>query len=190
MYNKDELSFFDSLKEKNNDSLFLWNLINLGFPLFTVSVSILVILFIEAKIADKLQDLLFNGVLPLTAVNLLVAASGYLIKYNKQKEEKLGLPTDNIRTKLLISILFIYLFSSSLFVIQTIYSPFNSWCKKLIQILLSIFAIYIALDTSNKLFLLQEEIIDKTHDDLNLNNERAIIESVVDEPLLIKSNPS
>lgn len=163
LYRKSEKEVFKKIKETCLEDLTIWNWVNLGFPLLTVVVSIFAFSnSTKASENNSYYGLILGGVLPLIAVNLIVGAAFFLIKFDKQKEKKFGLNTSNTRLKLIIYAFFSYLISSSLFAIQTIYSPFGTCLQRIVEIILTLVAILFARDISNKLFLLQEDMIEKS----------------------------
>ncbi|MCJ8210818.1 hypothetical protein MUY27_13960 [Mucilaginibacter sp. RS28] len=180
MFTKIEKTLFKKIKESNTDTLFIWNVANVGFPMFTVFITFLFFCYTSKSSAiANYYALIFNGVVPLIAINIIVAASFFLIKFNKEKEEKYGLQTSNTRLKLILYAFGSYLLSSSLFAIQNISSPFLTPWTRWSQITLSFFAVYIALNISNKLFLLQEEMIENSYDKVitdNVKNLKGAIE--------------
>ncbi len=174
-FSSHENSVFDKIRQKNKSDLGLWNLTNTGFPLFTFIITFLIFSYTDkTNNIDSFLSILFSGALPLTAINIMIASSFFLIKFNKDKEGKHGLSTSNTRLRLIIYAFISYLFSSSLFVIQNIYNPFNNWWARGTQLLYSILAIWIAMVISNRLFLLQEEMIDKSYDKIIGDNAKRI----------------
>lgn len=173
-FDQEEKAIFLKIKPKSSNDLSLWTLANLLFPIATIAISCLFYFFsvkspFNAKtLGDGIRaffDFILNGSIPLIGINLLVACSFFLIKFDKNKENKLGLSTGNLRLKLIVYSLSAYLLLSALFAIQTINSPFDNWIIQIILLFLSILGIYLSLDIANKLFLLQEEFIDKSYDE-------------------------
>lgn len=170
-FDKNEAEIFKKIKLKSNNDLKVWNIANLIFPIFTIIISLLFFFFSVKSpsfLKDgfrqstiKIFDFLLNGSIPLIGINLLVACSTFLIKFDKNKERKMGLVTGNLRLKLIIYSLISYLFLSALFAIENIYSPFNNLVKQILLFLFSMTGIVFSLNIANKLFLLQEEYINE-----------------------------
>jgi len=179
MYTKSEKEIFSKVREKNKNDLRLWNLSNLGFPLLTFGMTIFIFCYTDkASKIENYYSVIFSGVLPLIAINILVAASFFLIKFNKEKEIKYQLDTSNTRLKLIIYAFGSYLFASSIFVIQNIFSPFAGPLARFIQLTCSVLAIYFSLNISNKLFLLQEDMIEKSYDKVMYENVTVLKEAI------------
>lgn len=172
-FDKEECSIFDKIKSQSAKDLRIWNLANLLFPIATIAISSMFYFFsVKSPFNSKtfgdgtknFFDFLLNGSIPLIGINLLVACSFFLIKFDKNKEQRFGLTTGNLRLKLIVYSLAAYLLLSALFAIQTINSPFESIYKQIFLLVFSIIGIYISIHVANKLFILQEEFIDKSFD--------------------------
>lgn len=183
LYDKEEQDIFNKIHEKVNKDLKIWNLANLIFPIATILVSLLLYFFSSKSplisnsytlFFENFLDFLLNGSIPLIGINLLVACSFFLIKFDKHREKALGLTTNNLRMKLIIFSLISYLILSILFAIQNIYSPFNSIYKSFFLLTLSIIGIWFSVGIANKIFLLQEEYIEKSYDETITDNVKIL----------------
>jgi hypothetical protein len=170
LYQKEEKKIFEKIKASCIGDLKIWNIVNIGFPLFTLIISIITLSYATKSFGKSILTVILGGGIPLISINLLVATSLFLIKFDKAKEKAFGLDTNNTRLKLIIYAFFSYLTSSAIFVIQTTYSPFTTFWSILIQILITILTVVFARNISSRLFLLQEDMIDKSYGEGILDN--------------------
>lgn len=144
---------------------------NFVFPLICIGGTLVgVISYHGLQPADNFFQSLFNGSLPLLAINLCAGAFFLLINHNKGVE----LSSDDfksIRSRLILYTLVLLGFSIVLYVAQNIFSPFNDLFKW-IQIVCSILVIILSYFLFNRFFVLQEEFIKHSRYGLNQAGEK------------------
>lgn len=155
-----------NIEQVNVDDLYYWKMPNIVLPFIVILISL--VCFLLFKPGDKfswvaLINLLFNGSLPMVALNRIGGVSSNLFKFDKSKERFLNGDTTLLRSKLddfskylLISVCILYIY-------QVIYNPFVDWSAwMLLQFAVSSIFIYLSLKFSKYAYLLQERLIDRT----------------------------
>lgn len=191
LFNKEESEIFNKLFEKAKEDLKTWNIANVIFPFSTIAITLVLFVFSqkfpginnltysEIKEASKaFVNILLNGSIPLIGLNLFVASGYFLLRFDKKREKDFGLNIFNTRVKMYIIAFVFYLLLSSLFAIQSVFSPFTGIIKNLFLLILTGVAFYVSFKISNKFFLLQEEYIDQSFGEKIATDVKTIKESL------------
>ena len=164
-FSKNESELLKKIETSNKEEMLYWRLPNIIYPFAVVLISI--ICFALFKQGEKftfigLINLLFNGSLPMIALNRMSSMGSNLFKFDKSKEGQFNKNTRPLRVKvddyskillLLICILYIY---------QVMEGPFNLNWFLLLQMLSSLVLIYCAIILSKFAYLLQENFLERT----------------------------
>lgn len=165
LFSPAEIELLQKAERTNSDELLYWRMPNVIYPFIVVLVSLLAYCFF--KPADKfswlgLINLIFNGSLPMVALNRMSSIGSNLFKYDKSKEKNANRSTTALRVKiddyskiLLIAIAFLYIF-------QVINGPFGWTWWFIVQLILSIIFIRVSLSFSKYAYLLQERLMERT----------------------------
>ncbi len=164
--NNHEKELFKKVKEANpNDNTF-WRIPNLITPIGVILITLLIYLFFPSKEAISALgffNILVNGCIPLIAINQISGIGVHIFKFNKGKEEELGLcETIRIRTILFYYVIGILIAGLLFFAYQAINNPFDNFLSIIITIILSSLLLWASSYTSHKIYLLQDSFIEKT----------------------------
>lgn len=181
LFTKPERSFLGNLEKSNSDDLFYWEMSNIGLP-FVVIIATLICSYLFKQKSDSswilLINLLFNGSLPIIALNRIGGICFILFKFDKSKEKFLPVDTTKLRTKLVFFVICLLLSIWILYIYQVSFNPFVNWSYWMIfQFIISAFFIYASLEFSKYAHLLQEKSI-----------ERSIVDEIREETSKTKSN--
>jgi hypothetical protein len=149
----------------NNDELFYWKLPNIIYPFIVILLSLFAFYFF--KTPEKftwigLINLLFNGSLPLIALNRISSIGSNLFKFNSQKESQYNTNTQQLRVKIDDYSKFLILIIAFLYIYQVVNSPFLGSYWLLLQLFVSILVIFFSLRFSKYAYLLQEKLLERT----------------------------
>lgn len=186
MFTRNELEVMRKIRNDCSNELRTWTFINFGLPLAIVVITLIVVFFSRNYLGDEFYRALFNGSLPLVAINFIITGAFFLIKFNKRREEELKLDFGSLRAKLLGLVILVFLGSWMIYGSQAMFSPFGYSSHRFLQILGSLFVLIFSYIISRILFLLQEEVVDKSYASLNCQNETGLSRSVVKHRLLTK----
>lgn len=157
--------------ESNNDTdVSLWRISNILIPITTIIISIVCYSLFKPNCSVALityLNLLLNGAIPMIALNRIGGLGIYLFKYDKSSEKKYGIEdTSYLRTKLFFAFLIVLFGTVILYVYQVLRNPFALDCGIVWVLLFSIISVYLSIDISKSVYLLQEKLIDNTFADL------------------------
>lgn len=160
---KDEKELLDSIASANIHENSIWKIPNLLIPLFAIFLSI-ISLFAFSKGLNLLKviNLIVNGSLPLIAINQISGIGLNVFKYDKSQEKRLNIESIHLRVKLLYLSLATLVLGVILFSYQVINSPFAKYIQIVISILFSVLLLIWSSYLAKKLFLLQDNFIEKT----------------------------
>jgi hypothetical protein len=161
-----EKEFLKAIEDFHKDDNSLWKLPNLFIPIAAILLAILCYLAFSDNRWEFLNylNLIVNGSLPLIAINQISGLSVHIFKYDKSVEKKFETNTFMLRTKLFWSSISILIFGVLLFAFQVISNPFNNFILLIIMFLLSACLVWFSSYVSRRLYLLQEDFIERTFD--------------------------
>lgn len=170
-----EKEFLEEIEEYNKDHNSLWKIPNLLVPILTIVLAMVCLLAFSDKRWGYLNyfNLIINGSLPLIAINQISAIGIFIFKFDKSQEKKLGTDTFMLRTKLLSYSLLILVVGILLFAFQVITNPFDNLFLLLIMLLVSSLLVWFSSYVSRRIFLLQEDFIERTFDSDMRNEAKA-----------------
>lgn len=187
MLTKKELEIIKKIRNDSSNDLSTWTFINFGLPLAIVIITLLVVFFYRNNsFSDDFYRTLFNGSLPLVAINFIITGAFFLIKFNKKKEDDFSLNIGNLRAKLLGFVLLVLAGSWLIYGSQAMFSPFGNPIHKFLQVIGSLFFLTFSYFLSRILFLLQEEVLDKSYGGLNYKDEKNLSQSLAAHKFLTK----
>lgn len=161
-----EKELLTSIEQENKDENKLWKVPNLIVPIATILLALICFISFSDdrfKVINYL-NLIINGSLPLIAINQISATGIHIFKYDKVQEQRFGNDTFMLRTKLFWYSLGVLVLGVILFAVQVINNPFSSWLALIILSTLSVILIITSSYTTRRLYLLQEEFLEKTFD--------------------------
>ncbi len=168
-FNKKESELLRKIERTNSEELLFWKLPNVFYPFTVIGLSF--IAFFIFKSQDKITfinviNLLFNGSLPLVALNRMSSLGVNLFKFDKSKETSLKTNTLSLRLKIdSYSKLLVFLIAF-LYIYQVVNTPFNTSWWLWLQLTCSVFFIYYSIGLSKYAYLLQEKMIETTVGDI------------------------
>ena len=163
-----DVIFLRRLERANKDEMLSWQLPNLYYPICAIILSLLSFLIFKdssKRTTIAFVNLLINGSVPMMALNRLSTLGVNIFKFDREKEKKKSkYDTYNLRLRIHYYSYALILAIAVLYIFQVTNNPFDwSWWFCL-QIPLSIFCVYEALEISKYAYLLQERLIDSTFD--------------------------
>jgi len=166
---KSEKELLNKIAEANENENSLWYIPNLLIPIGAIILTIICFFAFSDKRYDYAiyANLILNGSLPLIAINQISGTGVYIFRFDRNKERLANLDNDTIslRTKLLYSSFGILTVGVILFAFQVINTPYLNPYLVLFLLAISSFLIWISSNVAKKIFLLQEDFIEKTFDD-------------------------
>ncbi|MBE5320032.1 hypothetical protein IM793_12740 [Pedobacter sp. MR2016-19] len=170
--NSSEKELLDTIEDGNKEENSLWKVPNLIVPFATILLAIICFVSFSNDRANIISyfNLIINGSLPLIAINQISSTGTHLFKYNKEQEKRFGNNTFMLRTKLFWYSLAVLVLGVILFAVQVINNPFSNWVALAVLIIISSSLIFASSYISRRLFLLQENFLDKTFDKV-MNDE-------------------
>lgn len=161
-----EKDLLEKIEEYNKDHNSLWKIPNLLVPILTIVLAMVCLLAFSDKRWGYLNyfNLIINGSLPLIAINQISAIGIFIFKFDKSQEKRLGTDTFMLRTKLLSYSLLILVIGILLFAFQVITNPFDDIILLLFMVISSLFLVWFSSYVSRRIFLLQEDFIERTFD--------------------------
>ncbi|KAA6331367.1 hypothetical protein EZS27_020016 [termite gut metagenome] len=165
---KNDKNLIKKIQKVNIDEVKLWEVPNIFIPLLIIVFTILIYSlfrpFDNITIGGCL-NFLVNGSIPLIAVNQIAGVGIYIFKFNKSKEDELGIETTrHIRTALFYQVFCLLFLCMLLYSYQTINHPFENVCIIIFSTLASIVLLYFSSHVSRKIFILQDEFINLAYD--------------------------
>lgn len=164
--NSTEKDLIRAIEEKHKDDSLLWKLPNLVFPLTTILLALICFLAFSDNRFKMINylNLVINGSLPLIAINQISSTGIHIFKFDREKEKLYGQNTFMLRTKLFWYSMGILILGVILFAFQVITNPFSNWLLLIVMILISSLLIYCSSFVSKRLYLLQDNFIERTFD--------------------------
>ncbi|WP_026776285.1 hypothetical protein [Polaribacter sp. Hel_I_88] len=162
-----ERELLNEVAEANKDENSLWKIPNLLIPIGAIILAFLCLISFSEKRTEILVyfNLILNGSLPLIAINQISGIGLHVFKFDRNKEKNLNInDTIVLRTKLWYYSLGILILGILLFAVQVINSPFLEFSTIIILLIISALLVYASSNISRKIFLLQEDFLDKTFD--------------------------
>jgi hypothetical protein len=169
IFNESELALLGKIEKQNSDELIFWKLPNIIYPFAVIFISLLCYLIfkpVEKITAVGFVNLLFNGSLPMVALNRMSSLGSNLFKFDKARELQAKTNTTHLRVKiddcskiLLLGIVILYIY-------QVIGNPFVCSGWMILQIVASAVFIFLALKLSKYGYLLQEKLLETTLGDI------------------------
>ncbi len=165
LFSSDERTLLLKAEKTNSDELLYWRMPNVIYPFFVIIISI--VFFFLFKPQDKFTwigmiNLLFNGSLPMVALNRMSSIGSHLFKFDIAKEKSHNTNSTSLRVKINDYSKILLILIASLYIYQVINTPFDSTPWLLLQILFSIVFIILSLDFSKYAYLLQERLMERT----------------------------
>lgn len=163
-----EKELLKKIESSNNVDVSSWRISNVIIPIITIIISL--VCFGLFKSSDKVSliafiNLLLNGSIPMIALNRVGGSGIYLFKYDRSKERSYGISdTYMLRTKLILLFVLIVIGSVILYVYQVLHNPFSLSCWNILVFSISILSVYLSMNISKKVYLLQDKLIDKTYE--------------------------
>jgi len=192
-FNHQELNHFKKIKEKNKDNISTWQRVNIWIP---ISIIVLTLIFVgfnchynnERPFYSKdFYIALFNGSLPLTAINILVIGLFACINFDKHREKELGFNFENLRTKLIVYFIILIAFGWLLYGSQAAATPFDNHITIGVwEIIGSSFLLIASTWITKKIILLQPNFIENTGE-IGIKNEKSIAELFNKDHLKLKT---
>jgi hypothetical protein len=163
-----EKLLLQQIESNNNSDVTLWRISNVIIPILTIAIS-LVCFFLfknqESVTFIAFINLLINGSIPMIALNRIGGMGIYLFKYDRGREKQFGISdTYLLRTKLFFWFLFLVIATIILYVYQVLHNPFAFSYSVFLLIGFSIGSVYLSIDVSKKVYLLQDKLIERTFD--------------------------
>jgi hypothetical protein len=173
-----EREFLTDIENHNINNNSLWKLPNLIIPIATIILALICNLAFSENRLSMLSylNLIINGSLPLIAINQISSTGVYVFRYNREQEMRYGKDTFMLRTKLFWLSIVSLVLGVILFAFQVITNPFNSWILLLFMLIVSTVLIWFSSYVSRRVFLLQDNFIERTFDNdireegLNIHN--------------------
>lgn len=161
-----ENELLKAIEEHHKDDNTLWKLPNLIIPISTILLALVCHLFFSANRYNIINyfNLIINGSLPLIAINQVSSIGVHIFKYNKSQEDHFGQNTFMLRTKLFWFSISVLVVGVILFAFQVITNPFSNWGLLFLMLVLSGILIWFSSYISRRIFLLQDNFIEKTFD--------------------------
>lgn len=164
-----ERDLLKEVAEANKDENNLWKIPNLLIPFGAIVLAFLCLIAFSEKRTETLVyfNLVLNGSLPLIAINQISGIGLHVFKFDRNKEKKLNInDTIVLRTKLWYYSLGILILGVLLFAVQVINTPFIEYTAVITLMIISSLLVYASSSISRKIFLLQEDFLDKTFDSI------------------------
>lgn len=157
----------------NKSPLLEWIGVNVFLPLLIVVITLLLILFRNGfDISKEFDQTLFNGALPLIAINVVVFGFLLVLNHNKHKENELNLNFAHLRFKLFLCLIIIFLLAVIVYVTQALFAPFGARYNYNTQIILSILLIIGSTYVSSIFYVMQEDNLQASYG-LGIGEEEA-----------------
>ncbi|SOD88950.1 hypothetical protein [Spirosoma fluviale] len=165
LFDDKENKLLSKIEKANSSELMYWKLPNIVYPMFVIFLSL--VCYFVFKPNDKFTwiawvNIIFNGSLPMIALNRIGSMGINLFKYDKSKEKVFETDTGLLRVKideyskiLLIVIALFYIF-------QVIKGPFEFSWYLIVQIIISVLLIKFALKFSKCAYLLQDRLLERS----------------------------
>lgn len=160
-----ERELLDRIERSNKDELIYWRMPNIIYPFAVILISIVCFLLFKQQENITLigvVNLLFNGSLPMVALNRMSSLGSNLFKFDKAKERAADTHTTSLRVKIDDYSKILIICIAILYIYQVINSPFPSTGWLWLQLLTSSIFIYFSLNLSKYGYLLQERLIEIT----------------------------
>lgn len=165
-----EKELLQQIELSNNADVTLWRISNVIIPIITIFISLVCYYIFKSsctKTYISVLNLLINGSIPMIALNRIGGIGIYLFKYDRGKERLYGISdTYMLRTKLFFGFLIIVICTIILYVYQVLYNPFSLSFNLFIIIAFSVALVYVSIDISKKIYLLQDKLIDTTFEQI------------------------
>jgi len=161
-----EQELISAIEEHHRNDNALWKLPNLIIPIATIILALICHLaFSENRFsAVNYFNLMINGSLPLIAINQISSTGIHIFKYDKAQEDRFGKNTFMLRTKLFWYSIAVLVLGVILFAFQVISNPFSHWGLLSLMLLISSSLIWFSSFVSRRVYLLQDNFIEKTFD--------------------------
>lgn len=161
--NKDK-QLIDDIKRSNSEDNSIWKIPNLIFPLAAIILAIISNMLFSNFKADFYSyiNILLNGSLPLIAINQISASGVYVFNFDRKNEQKYKINTSYLRTKLYWSVIAVLILSVLIFSYQVIMIPFENITGAIFLFIFSGVLIYLSSWVTRRIFLLQDDLIEKT----------------------------
>lgn len=162
-----EKELLNEVAEANKDQNSLWRIPNLFIPIGAIILAFVCLIAFSEKRSEYLVylNLLVNGSLPLIAINQISGIGLHVFKFDKNKEKLMHLnETWMLRTKLLYLSFVILMVGVIIFAVQVINTPYSDLLSITVLLIISILLILGSSFVSRKIFLLQEDFLEKTYD--------------------------
>lgn len=184
-------SAIKKLFKDHKQELMQWIITSLIIPLIIIILTLFLVYFKDNReITTTFYTTLFNGSLPLTAINILVIGLYLVLTHSKHKEDDLNLNLSHGRF-ILFSALIVALITSVIFYItQAIhsYSPSIDKVDFIFQIIAPVLLILFALFISAIFFLFSEDKIQRSFGGLEFHEEKDIKSNTLIRRLLCKTS--
>lgn len=168
-----EKQLLKKIEETNDPDVAVWRINNIWVPGMTICIALIAFALFKPnenpntgeniKTFIAYVNLILNGSIPMIALTRIGSTGMYLFKYDKAKEKKYGIAdTYYLRTKLFSFFLLILVGTIFLYVFQVLNNPFDYSWRLLITFGFSLLSVFLAINVSKNVFLLQEKMIDVT----------------------------
>lgn len=165
LFNDKEKQLLKKVEVDSNDEMMYWKLPNIIYPFGLIVLSLLCYFLFkpsEKFTAAAWLNILFNGSLPMIALNRIGSMGINLFKFDKSKEKVFKTDTTLLRVKIDEYSKFLVLLIVLHYIYQVIQGPFNVSWLLLLQLLTSSIIIRYALVFSKYAYLLQERLLERS----------------------------